>query len=153
MLAMIVPIGFVAGVLGRKAIPENPTPLALSEMPQRILGEPIIFKSIWSAHEIATRVFFIQDSSLKCFLQLVPENYLQYPELLLYWHHEESDSDILPMGAYFLGRVENSGKSIFLLPPECAESDGFLTIYSLAHQRIIAKANLALKSALKMGGE
>lgn len=151
VLTMVVPVGFVAGILGRKAIPENPTPLALNEIPNSISSATVIFESIWSNHTISTQVFTVQDSSTKYFLQLEPENYLQYPELLLYWHQKESDSNIIFLDAYLLGRLENSGKSIFSLPPECAESDGYLTIYSPARQAIVDHANLALKSALQKG--
>ena len=152
VLAVIVPLGFFASIFGRKSIPaESDLPLTRSPYSADLLGQPAPLTSQWQGADISTQLFQAADSSSRNFLQITPQNHLKHPQLLLYWLSvQKQNLTELPGEAVLLGRMANTGTSIFRLPQH-AEQKATLIVYSLPQQRIVATARLDFQP--RDGGE
>lgn len=75
------------------------------------------------------------------------------PDMLLYWHAENQNGS-LPANAYLLGSHHSGEKhpQTFELPAEACRVDGYLTFYSLAHQKVYGTSALPTASLLSSGG-
>lgn len=76
------------------------------------------------------------------------------PDMLLYWH-AASANEALPAGAFLLGS-HHSGEQTpqtYELPPEACNVDGYLSFYSLAHQKVYGSSALPTASLLSSGGD
>ncbi len=143
VLAIVIPAGFVASIAGRKPIPTDDRVSQITQ-PETTQPSQFIFSEddLWQNHPIQTKAFFT-DSVLT--LELTPQTYLAYPDLLVYWHSGATNSEALPQNAYLLGAQNNNAASLFTLPANAAGSPGTLVLYSLAQQQVIDQAALALK--------
>ena len=147
VLAVTLPILFVAGLLARKPPAEMETiPEALrpfSETSPTLLAET---PDLWGELAIVTRLHADADSASRLAVELHPETYLKAPDVLVYWHTDAPPADgVIPDGAYLLGSLSGAQARRFALPDTALTTDGHLILFSLAHQQTVATARLSSK--------
>ena len=147
VLAVTLPILFVAGLLARKPPAEmEALPEAIpffSETYPRLLDEA---PNLWGELAILTRLHADATPASHLAVELHPEAYLKAPDVLVYWHVGAlSAEDIIPDGAYLLGGLAGTRAQHFALPDTALHTDGHLILYSLGHQQMIATASLSSK--------
>lgn len=64
------------------------------------------------------------------------------PEVLAYWSSRSPGNRMLPAEASLLGQLQDGHGGPWRLPPEAANSPGFLTFYSLGLRQVMAAAAL-----------
>ncbi len=149
-LAIVLPLAFVAGIASRKSIPamaEIPPAIqtAAPEFTHRIFEQ----NDLWGQLNIITRVYADSLPPSRLAVELHPQRYLEYPDLLVYWSAGAgSDAKIPPQEAFLIGVLSGREKGRFLLPAPALETDGLLILYSLAQQQRIAAAALPSHSIL-----
>ncbi len=143
LLAMVLIVGLVLALGGRKAAPTDP----------RAQGEPSILEP--AAPELRAGVMRTEAIELRWrlweagatvgrILELTPARDLQRPDLLVYWS-DSGASDELPLQSLLLGSLAGVQTRRFVLPAGKSESKrgGRLYLYSLAHQELIATLEVA----------
>lgn len=75
-------------------------------------------------------------------LELAPAKPLGRPDVLVYWSAENADSERWTEGALLLGVLGDRAR-IYSVPATAAARDGYLVLYSLAHQEVLAAGALA----------
>ena len=109
------------------------------------LGDPPVAPSeiLWAREDLfgawPVRVTAHVDGTI----DVKPLRPLDRPDLLLYWTAQTVRLTPLPPDAHLLGRIAGTTVQRFRLPePRPADEHGSLVVYSLAHQEIVATANL-----------
>ncbi len=133
-LAFVLPTVLVVGFLARRPLSRTRSKRANAEVQQPIRQSD----RLWTKHAIHS--VFLRDTSDPTAVQvgLEPLDDLSAPDLLVYWSAERSDANQLPSRAVLLGTFEN-GK---LLQIRKGNPQGFLILYSLAHQSVVDTASL-----------
>jgi hypothetical protein len=133
-LAFVLPGVLVVGLTGRR-----PLRGAVSKTHNFAVQQPIRQSDhLWKRHGILS--VFLLDTTDPTMVQVVlePLDDLSAPDPLIYWSRELPGSDWLPTNAVLLGAFEDD-KPLRL--PE-SNTNGFLILYSLAHQSIVDTASL-----------
>ena len=145
VLAVTLPILFVAGLLARKppaemeALPKAIQPF--SEAYPTLLAEA---PNLWGELAIITRLHADATPASHLAVELHPEVYLKAPDVLVYWHLGALPAeDTIPDEAYLLGALAGTRTRHFALPDTALHTDGHLILYSLGHQQTIATARLS----------
>lgn len=152
VIAVLLPIVFMAGIAARKTIPDMEIPAAIAQ-PQPDFPRLVFEKDgFWPALEVTVRVFADSIPPANLAVELQPQNYIKMPDILIYWSASQpASSEQLPETAYLVGTLSGLGKRRFLLPSSAIESDGTLILYSLARQEMIAAENLPILEELRKG--
>ena len=87
----------------------------------------------WQRHSIETSIYGSLDSPPELYFVLRPAQPLNEPDVLLYWSAAPPANNSLPAGARLLGAVE-PGQPLAL--PGDSRPQGYLVLYSLAHQSV-----------------
>lgn len=153
VLAVLLPLAFIAGIASRKSIP------AMAEIPPAIRPAApefthLIFEQndLWGQFDITTRVYADTLPPSRLAVELHPQRYLGFPDLLVYWNAGAAGAaKIPPQEAFLIGVLSGREKSRFLLPATALETDGSVILYSLAQQQRIATAALPSHSILSGG--
>ncbi len=147
VLAVTLPVLFVAGLLARKppvemeALPEALQPF--SETYPTLLAET---PDLWGELAIITRLHANGAPASRLAVELHPEADLKTPDVLVYWHTDTPPAEgVVPDGAYLLGTLAGTRTRRFSLPDTALHTDGHLILYSLAHQQTIATVMLSSK--------
>jgi hypothetical protein len=144
-LAFLVPIVFVSGLAIRKPITyPNRLPITnayLAPGQASVLYED---ENLWKGLAITTRVVAIDRNRSIWFLELQGPLNLAEPDELVYWSESQPLPDRLQGNAIFLGKLNGMQVERLALPERASAARGYLTIYSLAHMKIIATAELYL---------
>ena len=145
LLALVVPAGFLLGVLGREE------PRVLDALPATLLGlDGGTARTIWEHEDLfgtvpVTVSLLSTPGTTGRLLELSPRSDPRRPDVLVYWAPASAPADQLAEGAYLLGRLAGTRAQHFALPPEASAESGRLYLYSLGHQEL-------LDSALLQGG-
>jgi hypothetical protein len=136
-LGLILPVGLVLGLAGRKSVPTNPVlPAALTPaMPA--LG-PLAWQSegLFSANiPVMTRVWrSVTGTGVRAVSFFAPADFIE-PDLMVYWHSGPAGlTETLPTNAILLGAF---GSKALTLPDEVAQASGVLVLYSLADGEVV----------------
>jgi hypothetical protein len=134
VLALVLPTVLVVGLMARRPLLRADSKTHNSGVPQPIWQSD----HLWKKHEIHS--VFLRDTSDPTSVQvaLEPLEDVSAPDPLVYWSRELSGSDRLPTNSVLLGAFE-PGKPLLL--PE-TNTNGFLILYSLAHQSVVDTASL-----------
>lgn len=150
VLLLLLPTAFWAGFHYRqpaavsRPLPSNLVPRALPEG-----TELISISATWDLPTLESR--FHRSTQGDLFVELIPHDDLQQPDLLLYWSQQPSpDGKDLPSPASLLGAYSGSRAQAFALPALARQSGGTLLLYSLAHRQVFS--SLHLPEGLSRGG-
>jgi len=133
-LALVLPTVLVVGLMARRPLLRADSKTHNSGARQPIWPSD----HLWKNHVIHS--VFLRNTSDPTSVQVVlePLDDLSAPDPLIYWSRELSGGDQLPTNAVLLGALE-TGKPLRL--PE-TNTNGFLILYSLAHQSVVDTASL-----------
>src|SRR5215831_15493355 len=151
-LAFLVPIMFVSGLtIRRPIIPSYRLPVIHTDFVTEkgsILYED---KNLWNGLAIITRVVSIDRDRSSLFLELQGTHNMAEPDELVYWSGSQTLPDRLPENAIFLGKLSGKQVERLALPERASAIRGYLTIYSLAHMKIVATAELYMPGSSTKG--
>jgi hypothetical protein len=141
-LALALPALFAAGLLARRAVPINRLPDRwLPEAPASavlLAGQG----KLWEEFGLATRVQTDEQDAARLVLEIAPTREWREPDALLYWSESLPVSGHLPEAAVLLGPLTGTQAQRFRLPEPASQASGHLILYSLAHQKVLATAEL-----------
>ena len=145
-LAIAVPVLYVVALAARPDEPVTPQlPAALAPAPAGEVDND--FGELFSDPPIVVRSR--TDGSRqrragvppKWWLELEPRAPLARPEVLVYWSKSPA-TDRLPEDAWLIGGLAGDRVRAFELPLEAMGLAGYLVLYSLGHQEVVASAEL-----------
>ena len=93
--------------------------------------------NLWQKHSIRSTFYRKPDRPLDRYVELLPAQELNEPDLLLYWARNAPEGNVLPGDAQLLGAY-STGRA-FLLPLN-EKGDGHLVLFSTAHQTVFDTA-------------
>ena len=142
VLAVLVPVGFVAGILSRSPDPTaEAIPGELRAELREAPGQVVWARSdLWRDLPVDTALNRASDGRL--FLTLQPRSDLKRPEVLAYWAPPGESEKPVPENAVLLGRLQGTLPSIFELPGVANGTPGRLLLYSLGHQELLKIVSL-----------
>lgn len=147
-IALVVAVGFIAALAGRRPIPRVEHLPALLSVPAPP-PEAIVFdaRTLWAPLQIRTAIFLADTAEVRYGLWLQSESYLQYPDVLVYWSRAEiSAPGPLPGDAVLLGKLVDKRPNAFALPAAYRTAGGSLILYSLAYGEMFAAAAIPAPS-------
>ena len=132
-LAVIVGPLLALALTGRPQVPSQQLPQDLTTSPPT--GAPLATASIegMRAH--------LAVHSDQWVLELGES--LRNPDVLAYWSPESPTGMALPDQAFLLGPVSDSRSNIYSPPTGAGSDSGFLVLYSLGHQEVVATASIS----------
>lgn len=152
-LAFFVPIVFVSGLMIRKPIPPSDRlPITHTDLATEQASVLYEDKNLWKGQAITTRVVVIERDRSNLFLELQGTRNLAEPDVLVYWSESQPLPDRLPENALLLGKLSGVQVERLSLPERASAIRGYLTIYSLAHRKIVAAAELSIPGSPAKGG-
>ena len=92
---------------------------------------------LWQKHSIRSKFYSKPDRPLDRYVELLPAQELNEPDLLLYWAASAPEGNVLPGDAQLLGAY-STGRA-FLLPLN-EKGAGHLVLFSTAHQTVFDTA-------------
>jgi len=133
-LVLVLPTVLVVGLMARRPLPRTGSKTDNAEVQQPIRQSD----RLWTKHAIHS--VFLRDTSHPTTVQvaLEPLDDLSAPDLLVYWSPRLSGSDKLVSDAVLLGPF-TKGTSLQLRE---SDTQGFLILYSVAHQSVVDTASL-----------
>ena len=133
-LAFVLPAVLVVGLESRRM----PSRVQVLQLPSSacLVRES---DTLWQMHTIQTAFYSDSNRSGDIQVALRPAQELNEPDLLLYWSVEQPTGDSLPAAAQLLGPFA-AGKAFTL--PLNVDRAGYLILFSLAHQSLIATAKV-----------
>ena len=152
-LALLVPIVFISGLAIRKSVslsgrlPEIHADLASGQ--ESILCED---KNLWKGLAIITRVVAIDRNRSNLFLELQGTHNLTEPDVLVYWSESQPLQEHPAENAILLGKLSGMQVERLPLPERASAIRGYLTIYSLAHRKLVATTELPIPVSRAKGG-
>jgi hypothetical protein len=138
-LLAVVPLLYLAAVAAR---PEAPV---MAELPAPLAGDAPAGRLLLEADDLFDRVpitvrLRAGDDGDGRILELTPRAPLAEPEALAYYSGEPSGAG-LPPAAVLLGAMDGTRPRTFPLPAAAA-GGGWIVIYALGHQEVVATAEL-----------
>jgi len=158
LIGIAVPIILSLAVMNKK----SPQPSSSAQSVSKIMNTQNQWESTFSKKlksvkvansEITLSVAATADSVLSLGLKASGGAKTNIPDLLAYWHQQNA-TQTLPENAYLLGPF-NSGEvssNYYTLPAMACNVDGFISLYSLAQQRVYIINALPTASLLTSGG-
>ena len=153
MLTVLLPLIFVCGLLARKAAPVSARlpVIRLDQSPGQfvvIRDEP----ALWKDQSIKTRLLKPGNDATKVLLELTPLRDPGEPDVLVYVSEEKPADDRVADRALLLGSLNGAHPVRFVMPDKFAASTIHLILYSLAHHKVIATAELSPLPTRTNGG-
>ncbi|MGH1364692.1 MAG: hypothetical protein ACRBF0_14110 [Calditrichia bacterium] len=157
-IGIAVPVVLSLAVMNKK----SPQPSSSAQSVSKIVNAQSQWESTFSKKlnsvEVANSgitlsVAATTDSVLSLGLKASGGAKTNIPDLLAYWHQQNA-TQTLPGNAYLLGPF-NSGEAssnFYVLPATACNVDGFISLYSLAQQRVYTVNALPTASLLTSGG-
>ena len=132
-LAVILPVLFIAGLRARRPIPSVP------RLPDHESGvdERAGF-TLWNEVGLKVRLDSSSAARPKTFLDIIPVREFGEPDLLLYWDDRKPETGKLSENAILLGSLKGAKPRRMVVPQSVPSSAGYVVLFSLAHQRVIA---------------
>ena len=140
LLALFVPAGIAAGVAARQPIPRQASANVRLAQPARAAGELQHTAQLAGEQQVALR-WEIVPSAEGADLFVAPERDLELPDVLVYWS-QDALTTLEGADALLLGTLAGSETRRMPLPTADTQG-GHLTLYSLAHQAIVASGTLS----------
>ncbi|MCI0389900.1 MAG: hypothetical protein MOB07_14215 [Acidobacteria bacterium] len=152
-LAFLVPIVFVSGLMIRRPIPVSDR-LPIIQTDPASGQASVLFEdeTLWKGLAITTRVVVKGSDGSNLFLELQATRHLAEPDALVYWSESQPISERLPENAILLGKLNDMQVERWSLPERASAVTGYLTLYSLAHRKIVATAELSIPVSRTKGG-
>lgn len=155
-LALLVPAVFVSGLIVRKPFPVSSRLPAIqldtmsekASVPYSLLYED---GDLWKGLAVTARIITVKSDSPATFLELRATHRLAEPDLLVYWSKSRPSPDRPSESAVLLGRLSDTLVERLWLPPEALSTTGYLTLYSLAHKKVIATSELSIPASFMKG--
>lgn len=135
VLAALVPAGYAAALLGRRAAPPTSAWPEATVTPAASGDERLV---TWSPISLRTRIRRADDGTLAVALESWREP--APPDALVYWSASEPGDGELPDDARLLGPLGNGPRALSL---EHAPEGGWLVLFSLGHGEVVASLALA----------
>ena len=147
-LAVLLPVGFAAGLAARAPIPATETlsPETRTVIPEgaKDLGFLDVFYDITSSH-MTGRAWRVPDAAGgQTLLELSLRREFESPDVLLYWSPAVAEGEGspfsqpgLPTGAVLVGKFSGSGEQVFVLPEAARNGGGFLHAYGLVAGEVL----------------
>jgi hypothetical protein len=152
-LAFFIPIVFVSGLMIRKPVPPSDRlPIIQTDFATEQASVLYEDKNLWKGQAMTTRVVAIDRNRSNLFLELQGTRDLAEPDKLVYWSESQPLPDRLPENALLLGELSGMRVEQLSLPERASAIRGYLTIYSLAHRKIVATAELSIPGSRAKGG-
>jgi hypothetical protein len=152
-LAFFVPIVFVSGLIIRKPIPPSDRlPIIQKDLATEQASVFYEDKNLWKGQGITARVVAIERDRSNLFLELQGTRNLAEPDVLVYWSESQPLPERLAENAILLGKLSGAQVERLPLPERASAVRGYLTIYSLAHGKIVATAELSIPVSRTKGG-
>lgn len=132
-LLIAVPVGLVLALSARPTLP------IMEELPGALAGGPnargadVEGYDVFGEIGVAARGYQTASGAV---LELEPAEPLARPDVLVYWSAEAA-GDRLPDGALLLGVLSDRART-YAVPAAAAGREGFLVLYSLGHQEVVA---------------
>lgn len=143
-LALLLPVGIGIALSSRPSYTlEAASSVEGAGLAAR-LGVALDASDLWGETELHCRVWPAKNGE-DAVVELLGEEDLALPDVLLYWSPETSDDGGLGSGAYLLGSFHGTQVQRFNLPAAASLDglDGILMLYSLAHSQVVDRASLA----------
>lgn len=145
ILAVVVPLLFVAGLLVREPAPE-PNASVPGSAVQSPEDYPVEIRGATAFAEepgIMYRIVATEASENQYAVELSSLDPLRLPALLVYWMPDPaSQAEGPPDESVLLGSWAVTGRGVFDLPDSDHASSGALMLYSLSQQRVLATTPL-----------
>ena len=152
-LAFFVPIVFISGLMIRKPVPlSDRLPITHADLASGQASVLYEDKNLWKGQAIIIRVGAVESDRSNLFLELQGTRNLAEPDVLVYWSESQSLPDGLSDNATLLGKLSGMENERLSLPERASANRGYLTIYSLAHRKIVATAELSIPGSRAKGG-
>jgi len=140
LLTLFVPAGIAAGVAARQPVPAHAPANVRLARPTRAGGELEHATQLDGEQRITLRWEIVRDAE-RAQLLLAPEFDLELPDVLVYWS-ASAITTLAGTDALLLGTL--AGSETRRLPlPSPDTTGGHVTLYSLAHQAIVAGGTLS----------
>jgi hypothetical protein len=137
LIAPLLMLMFVAGLWVRKPVPNQDLPGFLVEGPLEVTGRAVHLPKLWGELPITTTLGTSAAGEALVVLDVTGD--LKFPDLMVYWGGGELiDREALPAEVHLLGSLTGNVKRAYRLP----ERSGVLFLYSLAHQRVVARTSI-----------
>lgn len=150
VLSAALPLAFVAAIAFRAERRPAENARSLPQNPSAALQQCIFEKEdLWADQKIVTRIYAHAAQPAELAVELHPAVALAHPEILVYWN-EKDDANL--KDAFLLGTLAGTQPRRWLLPQNALQHDGYLVLFSLAHQSFIAQAHLPTPQILQKGG-
>lgn len=146
----ILAVVWIAGLTLRQEIPPiDPSLNDLTYQSGFVSGETVLYTPVADEKFAAS---FQRDAD-GAYLLIRPMTSLLKPDLLAYWvpSSESSQTGNLSEGAIFTGSLAGNSPRRLSLPPEAAQGEGEIVIYSLGHKDVLAR--FPVRSAASQAGD
>ena len=138
-LTLALPAAFAFGIATRETIPAAPVTLPAGVAEVRAQRELWRRDDLWEKRAIRTRLLSSNLDARQLAVTLVAMDRIVRPDVLVYWvPGERNPQNALPDDSFFLGKFALAGTAPLSLPAEVTSQKGFLALYSLADQEIVA---------------
>ena len=140
VLVCLLPIIFIAGILGRPKIPPVTDSRVFEQAgfipPENSEKVPIAAEELIAA-EVPIKAQTLQQQN-QLFLELEPTSALLFPDLLLYWQSGEELPTDLTTSSILLGSLSGTSRRRFPIIQEMQGQEGYLILYSLGDKKLVA---------------
>ncbi len=144
-LAFLVPLLFVCGLIIRRPIPvSDHLPIIQTDPASGQASVLFEDETLWEGLPVTTRVVAMERNRSNMFLELQATRSLAEPDALVYWSESQPGPERLPGNAILLGKLSNMQVERWSLPERASAVTGYLTLYSLAHRKIVSTAELSV---------
>ncbi len=135
----VLPTAFALGIAARREIPAARVTLAASIGEDRAQSELWSRDDLWEKSAIRTRLLRSNADAEHFAVRLTAREPIVRPDVLVYWvPGERRLQNALPDDSFFLGKFALASAAPLGLPAEATRQKGFLALYSLADQEIVA---------------
>lgn len=137
-LALLLPVGLALALSSRRAVPKSlGTQAALG--PSAPAELPLVSSELWGEYAVFTRLWR-KTETRQAIVELTAAEDLALPDVLLYWSASPKQTGRLTGDEFLLGSFFGERTQRYGLP---AGEPGGLVLYSLAHNEVVAVANLS----------
>ncbi|HYE73277.1 MAG TPA: hypothetical protein VEF04_08100 [Blastocatellia bacterium] len=151
LLAIALPLLFVAALQARKEIPPNNSLPELMTATQRIF----VLESEFDVNRAAVHVRLLrEESSNTQWLEIQATQELSKPDVVAYWSANKPDNPDSLVSAILIGPLSHSRPTRVPLFNSSGKMpmSGWLTLYSIAHKELITSMALTLPQTARAGG-
>jgi len=135
VLGILLPLLLIVGIVLRRAVPQSETLLSDSSPPTTTFTATGYERDdLFERSPVRVRLYRDHGSGALAVGLVATKDFLK-PDLLAYWSvTRPASNDRLPPDARLLGAFVST---MLVLPPEATNTDGQLTLFSLANRKIV----------------